>query len=63
MIDGSVDCQLSIVWLQCSEEVDIQEVAEERKLGVITDRQESGAIALVQTWAEAVAVSVIAIRC
>ena len=45
--------------LQCSEEVDIQEVAEERKLGVITDRQESGAIALVQTWAEAVAVSVL----
>ncbi|CAN0076224.1 unnamed protein product, partial [Ectocarpus fasciculatus] len=34
------------------EQLDIREISEERRLGVITDRQESAAIGLVQAWAE-----------
>lgn len=47
-----------MVYLQQSvDELDIKEVAEERRLGVITDRQENAAVALVQAWAEATPVS------
>lgn len=46
-------------WRQGSEQVDIREIAEERKLGVITDRQEGAAIRLVQAWAEAPSVRVV----
>lgn len=42
---------------QASEEVNLNEIAEERRLGVLTDRQESSAIGLIQTWAELDAVS------
>ncbi|CAN0150637.1 unnamed protein product [Ascophyllum nodosum] len=37
---------------QSVDELDIKEVAEDRRLGVMTDRQENGAIALIQAWAE-----------
>ena len=43
------------------DELDIKEVAEDRRLGVMTDRQENGAIALIQAWAEGSWVSSIAI--
>eukprot|EP00903_Cladosiphon_okamuranus_P007802 g7551.t1 len=35
-----------------SEEVNINDIAEERRLGVLTDRQEGSAIGLIQSWAE-----------
>lgn len=50
-------CARYVVFQQSVDELDIKEVAEERRLGVMTDRQENGAIALVQAWAEATPVS------
>lgn len=48
---------LTLLLLQASEEVNLQQIPEAKRLGVITDRQESSAIGLAQSWSDADSVS------